>query len=144
MSQIVLHSAAPSRLCPGPEHVSGARWHCAGKHCIEIRDGLLVLWWAPGSVLSVADILVSYEGVRELSGGYLLPLVVHLQGMIGIAATARAAMLECELSSRVGFVGTGPVDQVIAAFVEHALAETRYFENSAEAEAWSREAPNGD
>lgn len=144
MSQIVLGSVAPSRLCPGPEHISDARWHCVGKHCIEVRDGLLLLWWTPGSVLSVADVLVSYEGVRELSDGYLLPLVVHLQGMIGIAATARAAMLECDLSSRVGFVGTGPVDQVIAAFVEHALAETRYFEDATEAEAWAREAPGRD
>src|SRR5215217_2026360 len=144
LHQIVLGNAAPARPCPGPGHTPGTRRHCAGKHCIDVRSGMLMLWWAPGSLLTVADILESYEGIRELSDGYLLPLVIHLQGMVGITANARTAILECDLTSRVAFVGTGPVDQVIAAFVEQSLSESRYFESPAKAEAWAREARSGD
>ncbi|MBG6225273.1 hypothetical protein IWX63_001845 [Arthrobacter sp. CAN_A2] len=108
-----------------------------GKHCVEVRDGLLVLWWARGSVLSLADVLAAYEGVRGLSDGYVLPLVVHLQGLGGIAPAGRMVILEGSLTSCIAFVGTGPVDQVIAAFLAHARSETRYFESASDAEAWA-------
>lgn len=138
MSQIVLANAAPARPCRGTEHPPDGRRWCVGKCCIEARPGLLVLWWAPGSLLTLADILSSYDGIRELSDGYRLPLVVHVQGMVGMTAGARALLLEGDLSSRVGFVGTGPVDQVIVAFLEQALSETCYFRSPARAEAWAR------
>lgn len=138
MSDTVLGSAAPSRLCPGPPHRPGSRRHCAGKHCVEDRGGLLVLWWAPGSLLAPADVLGSYDGVRGLSDGYRMPLVVHLQGLVGIAPQARSLLLEASLASRIALVGTGPVDQVIAGFLEQALSETQYFESAPEAMAWAR------
>ncbi len=56
--------------------------------------------------------------------------------MVGIAADARTAILEGSLTSRVGLVGTGPVDRVIAAFLEHARTETHYFSRTLDAEAW--------
>ncbi|MHA7240546.1 hypothetical protein [Arthrobacter sp. TMS1-12-1] len=138
MRQIHVGSPAPPRVCPGPGHAPHARRHCAGRHCVEVRDGLLVLWWAPGSLLTLPDVLAAYEGLRSLSDGYVLPLVVHLQGLAGIASAARLIILEGALTSRIAFVGTGPVDQVIAAFLAHALSETRYFESAPDAEAWAR------
>lgn len=144
MNQIVLDSVVTSRLCPGPAHPPGLRRHCTAKHCLQLRCGVLMLWWAPSSLLTPADILASYEGIRELSDGYRMPLVIHLQGMVGITAQARSIVLEDSLSARIGFVGNGPVDQVIAAFLEQALTETRYFEESATAEVWARAAWDGD
>ncbi|WP_146069655.1 hypothetical protein [Arthrobacter sp. B0490] len=138
MSDTVLGSAALSRLCPGPPHRPGSRRHCAGKHCVEDRGGLLVLWWAPGSLLAPTDVLGSYDGVRDLSDGHRMPLVVHLQGLVGIAPQARSLLLEASLASRIALVGTGPVDQVIAGFLEQALSETQYFESAPEAMAWAR------
>ena len=138
MRQTELGNPAPSRLCPGPGHAPRARRHCVGKHCVGVRAGLLVLWWAPGSRLTLADVLAAYEGIRSLSDGYVLPLVVHLQGLSGIAPAARMVILEGSLTSRIAFVGTGPVDQVIAAFLAHARSETHYFESASDAEAWAR------
>ena len=138
MSDTILGKAAPSRLCPGPPHVPGTRRHCAGKHCVEDRGGLLVLWWSPGSLLAPPDVLGSYEAIRELSDGYLMPLVVHLQGLVGIAPPARSLLLEASLTTRIALVGTGPVDQVIAGFLGQALSETRYFESAFEAMTWAR------
>lgn len=144
MRQIVLESVAPSALCPSPGHGTGSvPLHCAGKHCLQSRRRMLMLWWAPGSRLGVDDVLASYEGIRELSDGYLLPLVVHLQGLAGITADARSVLLEGSLTSRVALVGNNPVDQVIAAFLEPARTETRYFECSISAEAWARAALGG-
>ncbi|MEC5199577.1 hypothetical protein RCH21_001808 [Arthrobacter sp. PL16] len=143
MSQIVLGNAAPPRLCPTslrpPFAAPSACSHCAGKYCIQTRPGLLVLWWAPGSLLDLADVMAAYAVIRDVSEGYLLPLVTHLQGMVGIAADARSVILDSFLSSRVAFVGKGPVDQVIAAFLDQALSETRYFESPVAAEAWARD-----
>lgn len=102
---------------------------------------MLVLWWVPGSLLDRGDVLACYEGIRALSQGYVLPLVVHLQGVEGITPDARAVLLEGSLSSRVGVVGTGPVDQVIAAFLEQAMCETRYFEQPGAALAWALGGP---
>ncbi|MHA7282409.1 hypothetical protein ACX80F_05495 [Arthrobacter sp. TMS2-4] len=138
MRQIDLGNPAPSRLCPGPGHAPRARRHCAGKHCVERSAGLLGLWWAPGSRLTLADVLAAYEGIRGLSDGYVLPMVVHLQGLRGISPAARMVIVEGSLTSRIAFVGTGPVDQVIAAFLAHARSETHYFENASDAEAWAR------
>jgi hypothetical protein len=117
------------------------RRSCTGKHCIERRAAVLVLWWVPGSLLDRADVIACYEGVRALSEGYLLPLVVYLQGLAGITPEARAILLEGSLSSRIGVVGAGPVDQVIAAFMEQAMCETRYFEQPGDALAWALDAP---
>jgi len=138
LRQIDLGSPALSRVCPGSGHAPHARRHCVGKHCVDVRGGLLVLWWAPGSLLTLADVLAAYEGIRSLSDGYVLPLVVHLQGLAGIAPAARLVILEGSLTSRIGFVGTGPVDQVIAAFLAHAWSETHYFEDASRAEEWAR------
>ncbi|WP_434995316.1 hypothetical protein [Arthrobacter sp. Ld5] len=143
MRQIELGDTAPSRLCPGPGHSPSAHRHCIGKHCVEVNDGLLRLWWAPDSRVTLADVLAAYEGIRRLSDGYVLPLAVYLQGMGGIAPAARMIILECSLTSRTAFVGTGPVDRVIAAFLEHARSETHYFENASEAEAWARGLSSG-
>lgn len=137
MSQTVLGQAAPPRLCPGPAHAPETRRCCAGKHCVANRHGVLVLWWSAGSILTLADVLESYSSIREVSEGYRLPLVVHLQGMVGMTAEARTVLLEGRLNSRIAFVGTGPVDGVIAAFLEHALTETRYFERFVDAEIWA-------
>ncbi len=105
---------------------------------MEYREGLLVLWWAPGSLLTPADVLGAYDAIRELSDGYLMPLVVHLQGLVGIAPPARALLLEASLTCRTAVVGTGPVDRVIAGFLEQSLSETRYFDSGCEAVAWAR------
>lgn len=138
MSQIVLDSVTPVRLCPGPGHSPGVRRHCFGKHCIEHRQGLLVLWWTEGALLTLPDVLHSFDGLRELSDGYALPLVVHLQKLAGIVPAAREALLDCSLSTRVSIVGSGPVDQVIAAFTEMGYSDTHYFESADPAEAWAR------
>ncbi|MEG9249831.1 hypothetical protein V6S67_17215 [Arthrobacter sp. Soc17.1.1.1] len=138
MNDTILGKAAPSRLCPGPQHVPGIRRHCADKHCVQCRDGLLVLWWAPGSLLTTVDVLGSYDAIRELSDGYRMPLVVHLQALAGIAPPARTLLLEATLASRIAVVGTGPVDRVIAGFLEQSLTETRYFDRAGEALAWVR------
>jgi hypothetical protein len=140
VSRSVLGNPLPG-WCPGTGHLPAARRRCAGKRCLEARAGLLVLRWEPGSFLTLADVLAAYEAIRELSDGYLLPLVVHLQGLTGIAADARAVLLEGVLTARVGFVGTGPVDRVIVAFLEPSLCETRYFEQPEAARAWVRAAP---
>jgi hypothetical protein len=105
---------------------------------MEDRGGLLVLWWVPGSRLTPADVLGSYEAIRDLSDGYLVPLVAHLQGLVGITAHARSLLLEGSLTSRVALVGTGPVDQVITGFLEQALTESRYFTSVSDAVAWAR------
>lgn len=117
------------------------RRSCTGKHCIERHAAVLVLWWLPGSLLDRGDVIACYEGVRALSEGCLLPLVVYLQGLAGITPEARTVLLEGSLSSRIGVVGGGPVDQVIAAFMEQALCETRYFEQPGAALAWALDAP---
>jgi hypothetical protein len=145
VSQIVAVSAAPARPCPvssaaptlsvGPDCE-----HCSGKSCIRPGAEFIELWWAPNSLLDLADVRGAHEIIREVSDGYLLPLVVYLQGLVGIAPDARSVILEGFFSSRVAFVGTGPVDQVIAAFLEQALTETRYFECPQAAAAWAREA----
>lgn len=140
MSTTVLGNTAPARLCPGPAHPCHARRHCAGKYCLEVSGGMITLWWCPGSLLDLADVLASYDAIRDLSDGYLMPLIVHLQGMVGMTAAARSVITEGSLSSRVGFVGTGPVDEVIAAFLEDGLSETHYFEHVHDAEAWARAA----
>lgn len=142
MSQIVLGSTAPPRACPAAPatdpHPPAPPWRfCVGSFCLHVEPRLLSLWWAPGAVLDAADVTGAYEVIREVSDGYRLPLVVHLQGMVGIGAEARTLILENSLSSRVAFVGTGPVDQVIAAFLEQALSETRYFECPRAAEEWA-------
>lgn len=131
-------TAAP-RLCPGPAHSLATRRHCEGKHCIELRSGLMELWWSEASLLTRADILSSFDGLRELSDGITLPLVVHLQNLQGYLVDARQVLMHSSLSNRVAIVGRSPVDRVIAAFLETGYAETRYFECAATAEAWARE-----
>jgi hypothetical protein len=131
-------TAAP-RLCPGTPHSLATRRHCEGKHCIELRSGLAVLWWAEASLLTRADILSFLDGLRELSDGRTLPLVVHLRNLRGHLVDARRLLMHSSLSSRVAIVGTSPVDRVIAAFLETGYAETRYFECPTTAEAWARE-----
>jgi hypothetical protein len=128
---------ALSEGCPGTWHRPAARRHCEGKHCLEAQAGLLVLRWEAGSLLTLADVLAAYAAIRDLSEGYLLPIVVHLQGLSGIAVDARSLLLEGTLTSRIGFVGTGPVDRVLAAFLEPALCESRYFDHPEAAHTWA-------
>lgn len=135
----VLPDHAESRRCPNTIHDLARRRHCSGKHCIERRSGLLVLWWAPASLIDVPDILSAFDGLRELSDGHALPLVVHFQHVSGYVAEARDVLLHYSLSSRVAMVGASPVDRVIAAFFETGHTETRYFENVVIAEAWARD-----
>ena len=131
--------ATAPRLCPGTAHSGTARRHCEGKHCIELRSGVAVLWWAESSLLTRADILSFFDDLRELSDGNTLPLVMHLQGLKGYLVDARQVLMHSSLSNRVAIVGSGPVDRVIAAFLETGYAETRYFECATTAEAWARE-----
>lgn len=138
LHQIDLGTPAWSRMCPGSGHAPRARRHCVGMHCIEVHDGLLVLWWVPGARVSASDVLAAYEGIRSLSDGYVLPMVMHLRGVVGIDLTARLVILEGSLTSRIAFVGSGPVDQVLAAFLAHARSETLYSESASDAEAWAR------
>jgi hypothetical protein len=139
LNQPVLLQAA-ARTCPGQGHAPGWRGRCTGGHCIEVRAGLLLHWWAPSLFLTAADILASFEAYRFLSEGYVLPLVIHLQELRGISPDARDAMLEGTLTSRVALVGRGPVDRVITAFAEGSFSDTRYFES---AELWARDARAG-
>ena len=126
------------RLCPGTAHSPTARRRCRGKHCMELRHGLVVLWWAEASLLTRADILGFFDDLRELSDGNTLPLVVHLQGLKGYLVDARRELMHSSLSHRVAIVGASPVDRVIAAFLETGYAETRYFECATAAEEWAR------
>lgn len=142
MSQIVLGSPAPLRSCPAASTVFPALpappcRFCSGSFCVRVEPRLLSLWWAPGAVLGLTDVAGAAEVIRDVSDGYRLPLVVHLQGMVGIAAAARTLILESSLSSRIAYVGTGPVDQVIAAFLDQGLSETRYFECPRAAQEWA-------
>lgn len=143
MRQIAAGSMQPDhalpRRCPGTIHDLARRRHCSGKHCLERREDLLVLWWAPASLIDVPDVLCAFDGLRELSDGHVLPLVVHFQHVAGYVAEARGALLHYSLSSRVAMVGASPVDRVIAAFFETGHTETRYFENVMTAEAWARD-----
>jgi hypothetical protein len=136
VSQIVLEATAPPRFCPAAGHGAGVRSHCHGKYCVQSSADGLALWWAPSSLVDGPDVESAYRALRDLSEGYVLPLLVHLQGMTGITAGARAVILEDALASRVAFIGTGPVDQVIAAFLEHGICESRYFECSVAAGDW--------
>ncbi|PPB48637.1 hypothetical protein C4K88_12985 [Arthrobacter pityocampae] len=138
LHQIDLGTPARSRVCPGPGHAPRARRHCAGMHCIEVHDGLLVLWWVSGARVNAPDVLAAYEGIRSLSDGYVLPMVMYLRGLAGIDPAARLVILEGSLTSRIAFVGSGPVDQVLAAFLAHARSETLYSESVSDAEAWAR------
>lgn len=108
-------------------------------HCIDVHDGLLVLWWMAGVRLGAPDVLAAYEGVRILSDGDVLPMVMHLGGVSGIDPAARLLILEGSLTSRIAFVGGGPVDRVLAAFLAYARSETLYSESASDAEAWARE-----
>ena len=134
---------ALSQGCPGTWHLPAARRHCDGKHCLEAQAGLLVLRWETGSLLTLADVLAALDAIRDLSEGHLLPLVVHLQGLSGIDLDARALLVEGSLTSRIGFVGTGPVDRVLAAFLEPALCESRYFDHPEAARTWALAASPG-
>lgn len=137
MRQTVLGTPAPARLCPASGHDPCVRSYCEGKFCVQFTTAGLQLWWAAGSLLNSTDVESAHHAVRDLSEGYLLPLVVHLQAMTGIAADARALILEDEIAARVAFVGTGPVDQVIAAFLDHGICESRYFERAQLAAEWA-------
>ena len=98
--------------------------------------GVLRLRWAP-------DVHITYEiavrAARTLEGfsdGWVLPLLVDLNGVAGLTPEARAGMNAYRGFSAVALIGVGPMGKVVAAFSQRSLTPTAYFTNEGEALDW--------
>ena len=102
-------------------------------------DNVLYLRWAQGVEITLP---LAVEAARILEGlgeGEILPLIVVMGGIDGVAIRARMGMNAYRGFSRVALVGDGPVDEVLAGFAHASATTTRYFSSESQAFAWIRD-----
>ena len=86
-----------------------------GKGSLELTGGVLRLRWKPGTYIGSAVCHAALDAISHLADGSRLPLLVDLQGATHSAA-ARKLFPDESSVSRMAFVGSSPVDSVIAMF----------------------------
>lgn len=84
-----------------------------GKLEMDVR-GLLVLSWAKGITVEVADALASLAAVEQMTGGKPTPILIRTKEA-DVAPEAALLYRATLLVSAVALVGKTPVDRVIAA-----------------------------
>lgn len=114
------------------------------EFAVALKEGVLFLWWAPGLRITHALAVEAAASLRELSDGRVLPLVVVMRGIDGVTLETRLKMNAYDGFSRVGLVGDGPVDEILAGFAHQSVTPTRYFTSEAEALSWIEGRPSGE
>ncbi|NUU30150.1 STAS/SEC14 domain-containing protein [Arthrobacter sp. C9C5] len=94
------------------------------------------LVWTPGAQVDAGDAAASIEGMRALSGGRELPVLVEISG-VTMSAAARHTYERAEAVSAVALLGSSVVDTVVAAALgRHGFCPHAYFTSRKEALEW--------
>lgn len=109
-----------------------------GKGALELSGGVLHLKWKPGTYIGSVVCRAALDAIAVMAHGSRLPLLVYLGGATHSAA-ARTLFPDSSSVSRMAFVGSSPVDRVIAMFRpprQPAGFPIQYFSSPDEAMAW--------
>jgi hypothetical protein len=96
----------------------------------------LRLRWSPGIVMELSDVQASIGAVEAISPSGKRPLLVHIDLVDAISATARDLLLEETCSSCTAVLGKDEVARVMTAFNYRAATPSQYFTDEAAAIAW--------
>ncbi|KNC18721.1 hypothetical protein AC792_10530 [Arthrobacter sp. RIT-PI-e] len=102
-------------------------------------DHVLYLHWARGAEITLPLAVEAARILEGLAGGEILPLIVVMGGIDGVAIRARMGMNAYRGFARVALVGDGPVDEVLAGFAHASATSTHYFTSESQALAWIRD-----
>ena len=100
------------------------------------EHGILRLRWAKDLHITYEIAVQAARALEALSGGWVLPLLVDLDGVSGLTPEARAGMNAYRGFSAVALIGDGPMAKVVAAFSQRSLTPTAYFTNRGDAIEW--------
>ena len=100
------------------------------------EQGVLRLRWAPDVHITYEIAVRAARALEGFSGGWVLPLLVDLNGVAGLTPEARAGMNSYRGFAAVALIGDGPMAKVVAAFSQRSLTPTAYFTNEREALEW--------
>jgi len=111
-----------------------------GKGAVELDgEGVLLLVWYPGTVLSVDDVRAAITKINEVADGAEYPMLIDITNTQAVTRQAKSAFSTRCAASRIALLGSNPVNRVIANF---AMARrtlpcpTRFFTSRDEAMAW--------
>jgi hypothetical protein len=109
---------------------------------LELDDGVVVLRWAAGVVITGPRAAEAMAAVDQLNGGRTRPLLVDMTGTNTLTREARETFRGDVLVSVMALVGQSAVDRVIANFglrVSSLRIPARYFTSVAAGLDWLRQ-----
>lgn len=109
---------------------------------LQVDDGVVVLRWTPGVVITGERAIDAQAAVNRLNGEQARPLLVDMTGTDTLTREGREAFRREVKVSRIALVGRSAVDRVIANFglrVSSLSFPARYFTSVPAALAWLRE-----
>ncbi|WP_434992713.1 DUF7793 family protein [Arthrobacter sp. Ld5] len=123
---------------PAPGHPRAVQRSAAGGRATLtlLRPALLRLSWAPETEVGEADARDVLRQSLELVGHVPYAVLVDMRHITIITAGARAAYGSDLMVLAAAMLGATPVDRVIAASVQQAVHEVRFFTDADAALAW--------
>lgn len=111
-----------------------------GKGAVELQaDGVIHVTWKPNVSIGAQDARAAMAAVNELADGSEYPMLVEMATVEGVSRQARALFSIPSAASRIAFLGSGPVDRVLANFffdMGVPPCPTRYFSSRTESINW--------
>lgn len=110
----------------------------ADKGTMDLADGFLRLRWREGEAIGPDEAHCALGDIDALGQEASLPMLIHVQG-VNFSRAARRIFPSPSCVSRIGLLGSSPVDYVIALFVLRMIPlpfPIRYFTSSQEAITW--------
>ena len=112
-----------------------------GKGAVELQaDGVIHVIWKPNVSIEAQDARAAMAAVNEVAGGSEYPMLVEMATVEAVSRQARAVFSIPSAASRIAFLGSGPMDLVLANFfffdVRFPPCPTRYFSSRIESINW--------
>lgn len=112
-----------------------------GKGTVELQaDGVIHLTWKPSVRIEGQDARAAMATVNELAEGSEYPMLVEMARVEAVSRQARAVFSIPSAACRMAFLGSGPMDLVLANFfffdVRFPPCPTRYFSSRTESINW--------
>lgn len=108
-----------------------------GKAWVSVRDdGVQYLQWVAGAVISGEDALAVLEASFRLAGSARYSILIDMTAIVHLTQDGREAFNADSRVIAAALLGTGPMDEVLAAGAATAVHPTGYFHDEEDAFAW--------
>lgn len=108
-----------------------------GNAWVSVRDdGVQYLQWVAGSVINGQDALAVLETSSRLAGSRKYSILIDMTSIVYLTQDAREAFNADSSVIAAALLGTGPMDEVLAAGAATAVHPTEFFHREEDALAW--------